>query len=519
MCSRLKPKAGNFRTKSIDSTRPTRGNIHTTPSLLAISMAIAPPMTHRLPTELWLHIFYILRESDRPRFERVKNIKAASETCRIFHQIAQPLMLERVTFDGKCGNDARGNASLHALLGLLERSEERREWVREALVCFWIRERPSLLQNRKDQSESHVFLPGFDRLERVLLKLERLHTLAMVLTPVTGEIVRHACNAPSLRRLMLMNTKTMSPLPFVPHQVASNATEIVLLSQRWELFTETDDAVRLLFLPNLRSLKIDPRDFPRLARLANNPFQLKPPPITKLSVRGRSGNPIYLDQLLAFLRSCPTIEELEIEGSVVDDVRVRDRAVVKPPMPNLRRFHGSPAITWAFCGAELDALSLVAPCHLLSRDTLSAFPPSFRHLSVGEVLWHGELLIGIAERCPRLETLVVHIRAQHAPEPEWLEDNLPEVVNAVPQLKSFVFVAGSTVTSYIKRDEGRPGAFCQQLDETIIRQLELLGHGLEETHYMSGRRWLLVGHGWRVMQGNCTPRRGHGERITSSIVF
>jgi hypothetical protein len=102
-----------------------------------------------LPSELWIHVFIILRTLDReyvldmfhsrPDYGRpqVKNysILQLNLTCKYFHQLVEPILYERMAF---CGSTERSLTRARGLAQLILDRVESRGWVQEVLLDRWV---------------------------------------------------------------------------------------------------------------------------------------------------------------------------------------------------------------------------------------------------------------------------------------------------------------------------------------------------------------------------------------------
>ncbi|KAG8899362.1 hypothetical protein FRB99_006762, partial [Tulasnella sp. 403] len=297
------------------------------------------------------------------------------------------------------------------LLQTLKESKINRAAVHKVVIAIW---GSYTLKYPPLEEELAYAAATFKFVRDVFCRLEGLSSVALCLTEVTNDILRHiVCSSPSLRRLSISRCRitgldAQPGLPArVPHTENSTLPEDV-----------SHILAKIPMIPSLRELNIDAKLLPHLTpqpgSKLSSAFRLEKL-TTKLNHEMPETAQAAIGSLQQLLQHCPNLDELAI--SDCHHVKgVFEEALASPDRPNhnpqLTSFRGDPAIVPLFCRhAPLQELILELsntrsiPRNLTSLCSIGS--TTIRSLSLDGVDWTDDCIKEVARTCPLLEKLAI----------------------------------------------------------------------------------------------------------------
>ncbi|KAG9043982.1 hypothetical protein FS837_008920 [Tulasnella sp. UAMH 9824] len=352
-----------------------------------------------IPEEIWLIIFKFVQDGASQTYTggpfdsrwydsaRTASVRSLTETCRTFHRICRPLLLETILIDAHSG-------LRRTMIDVLQSKPHLRSMVsRVRIIGRWIPD------------------PG-NRLEKPLMELYSLREVWIKLARTSGALWNHLQLCPLLETLILGHatvTNTTQPTTFSLHSLKH-------LQYQQYFVLEATDFCTALILPQLETLYIDSGFLSGAANACSHKiFQFRPSVLKKLTIRTASWSRSIEVGLLELLTRANRIRALTLDGlppfshsfSLPDDL-----------IPELEIFHGKASIVLTFCKGR-PVRELCTWFHPgATWDMTDSIPNlirpgliSLERLDLDQIHWDGDTMGYIARHCPQLVSLKIRARS------------------------------------------------------------------------------------------------------------
>ncbi|KAG8999325.1 hypothetical protein FRB94_006223 [Tulasnella sp. JGI-2019a] len=365
-----------------------------------------------LSPELWLAVFDQLDHEPHKKID----LRNVSKTSQLFHALTQPLLFAKILLLTHYSPDTQ----TAALIRDLAARAEARQWVKSVII-------------ETQRSDGHTEEAIVD----IFMELQNLRTIRINHTSITDKIVQH------LLRLS-------HPFSFHCWNIAC-APEIVNLVSDIQNLRIVELVVNRLRGPNI---------IPLITRLALGPHlsvlhlsRSVSPAIYQIPrqnpdhrFNGLQCLEIYqpedqteMEGFLGFLASCPQLSYLKIipyRTSITDE----NFALPSASIPHLSSFNGPYELARILVsGRPLLSLTLVCSRYtnvdkeLFSNLREGSAP--LRELYMGEITWHDDILLQVAEHFPALQN--IHFWVAEINCFDWIRERLASDIQRLPQLQQF----------------------------------------------------------------------------------